>query len=114
MNSADVLELIGKSGARYPYLQIDYERKFYVGVPGVLVLVSAKTRTNPILYYAGEQENLFLVSDLVLTRALTELGAFDVFARVNPDAAARRSELDDIIRAYDPPLNRNQAWASFD
>ncbi len=109
MNSADTIELIGKSGARYPYLKIDYGRRFYVGVPGVFVLVSADPRNNSIIYYAGEQENLFRISDLVLPRALDEFGAFRVFARVNPDAADRRGELDDIIGAYNPPLNRSQA-----
>ncbi len=109
MDCASIVELIGRSGARYPYLEIDYRQKFYVGVPGVIVLLSATARTRPILYYAGEQENLFRIPDLILRRALNTCGSFRIFARVNSDASQRQSELDDIIGAYDPPLNRTQA-----
>jgi hypothetical protein len=58
--------------------------------------------------YLGETENLAQHAQERWAEATESFGACGIYTRLNITAAARRRELVELMRAYEPPMNRTE------
>ena len=103
------LHLTGQSGREYHYLPTDVSTirtNFLWQAPANFVF-ARPVPPSQVLIFIGEAENLALaLSSERFWKMLTErFHATQLYARPNANAQSRKDERDDLVAAYEPPMN---------
>lgn len=96
------LDFIGASGVAYRYVAREGQR---VSPSGGNFVFVRETPEGMAVIYVGEAESLSALDEAPWAEAQSRFGATHAFVRLNVTAAIRRSERNDLLAAYDPPLN---------
>ena len=96
------LDFVGASGATYRYFVRDGDR---LSPSGGNYIFARETADGLSVIYVGEAENLMTLADAHWPEAKARFGATHAFVRLNVTASVRRKERQDLIAAYDPPMN---------
>lgn len=95
----------GKSGAAYTYAPLGPQERLRP-LAGNYVVAKVDGDTVEVLL-AGETDNLMSLNwNELLETGREAHGATDLLVRLNVRGAIRRDERDDLVEAYDPPMNR--------
>ncbi len=106
---AEYIEFHGASGTTYRYLAPD--DRTATRMAGGYVLV-ARGDEGPVLLYAGVTDDLAEGWREALGAAEAKHDDVHIFIHRTVARQARDAEQADIIAAYDPPMNREAAFAS--
>ena len=96
------IDFTGASGATYRYAARDGQR---LSPSGGNFIFARETPDGMVVVFAGEAENLLTLADERWGEAQTKFGATHAFVRLNVAASVRRQECQDLVKAYDPPMN---------
>jgi hypothetical protein len=95
----------GKSGAAYTYAPLGPQERLRP-LAGNYIVAKVEGDQAEVLF-AGETDNLMAVNwTELLDQGREAHGAADALVRLNVRGAVRREERDDLVEAYDPPMNR--------
>jgi hypothetical protein len=96
----------GKSGAAYTYAPLGPQERLRP-LAGNYVIAKVEGDKADVLF-AGETDNLMAVTWTELLDHGREVhGGAEALVRLNVRGAVRRDERDDLVDAYDPPMNRS-------
>ena len=96
------LDFIGASGTAYRYFTRDGDR---LSPSGGNYIFARETPDGLSVIYVSEAENLMTLADEHWPEAKARYGATHAFVRLNVTASVRRREREDLISAYNPPMN---------
>lgn len=96
------LDFTGASGSTYRYFA---EERGRLSPSGGNFIYARETPEGLSVIYVGEAENLLVMAHDRWAEAQARFGATHAFIRLNVTAAIRRRERQDLIDAYDPPMN---------
>lgn len=96
------LDFMGASGAAYRYFERSGDR---LSPSGGNYIFARETPDGLSVIYIGEAENLMTLADEHWPQAKAAFGATHAFVRLNVTASVRRQECQDLIAAYNPPMN---------
>lgn len=98
------IEIAGASGQRYRYTVMEEER--FVPPAGANFLIAQVSGNAASILFAGETDNLSRATwREALDQAKAVYGDAEVLTRLNVTSAIRRAEQQDVIQAYQPPMN---------
>ena len=103
------IDFVGASGTVYRYASREGQR---LSPSGGNFVFARRTSEGLVVVYAGEAENLLALADQRWGEASQTYGATEAFVRLNVVAAIRRQEQADLVRAFDPPMNADDARAT--
>lgn len=96
----------GKSGAAYTYAPLGPQERLRP-LAGNYVIAKVEGDKAEVLY-AGETDNFMAVGwTELLEKGREAHGAAEALVRLNVRGAVRRDERDDLVDAYDPPMNKS-------
>lgn len=99
------IEIAGKSGARYRYTPLEEDR--FLPPAGANFIIARLTKEGPSIIYAGETDNLASQAwREALEKARANFSDAKVLTRLNVTRAIREAERNDLIEAYQPPMNQ--------
>jgi len=96
------LDFVGASGAVYRYFERDGDR---LSPSGGNFIFATEAADGLSVIYVGEAENLMTLADARWPETKARYGATHAFVRLNVTASVRRREREDLISAYNPPMN---------
>jgi len=100
----DYIDVAGASGARYRFMRFRDGRP--LSPMGGNFLYGRFTGERYEILYAGEVQNLLKDARARWDEAQARFQASDLFSRLNIAERVRRQELDDIVAAVNPPMNK--------
>lgn len=98
------IDFAGKSGSVYRYSTLEEDR--FLPPVGANFVIARMGPEGAQLLYAGETDSLAArVWEAKLQAAHDQFEDAEVLTRLNVRSAIRQAEREDLIEAYDPPLN---------
>ncbi len=104
------IDLRGASGAVYRFRLAD-DAGAKTTISGNFVYVRA-TDGDPEILYIGQTDNLMMGVSARWPEAVSAHGATHLFTRLNVAGAARGAELQDLLEALHPVMNKDEAAKS--